>query len=270
MFRTALTHRKWLIFMLSVITVTIFLSPGLQKRPFHFIGEPTTSLLVRLQSGVMALTRGIGDVWRGYIALVHTKKENEKLVEELQQLKAENLHLRDLALENSRFQELLEFKQSSTLELKAARVVGRDPTNWYRTVTINKGERDGLRVDMGVITPVGVVGRIIKSTPAASQVLLLTDRNSSVAALVQRTRDEGLVEGTESGLARIKYLPILSEVGTGDVILTSGLAGTFPKGLLIGQVAAVQKKEDGLFQVAQIKPAVDFTKLEEVLVVLKP
>lgn len=135
---------------------------------------------------------------------------------------------------------------------------------------INKGEQAGLKAGMGVITPVGVVGRIIKTTPAASQVLLLTDHNSSVAALVQRTRDEGLVEGTEAGLARIKYLPILSEVGVDDVVLTSGLAGIFPKGLMIGQVTEIQKKEDGLFQVAQIKPAVDFTKLEEVLVILRP
>ncbi len=256
--------------MLSVIAVIILLSPGLQKRPFHFIGEPVTSFLVRLQSGVTALTGGVGEAWRSYIAIVHTTKENEKLVIELQQIQAENLQLRDLALENIRLQELLEFKQTSTLELTAAKVVGRDPTNWYRTITINKGEKDGLRTGMGVITPAGIVGRIIKSTPVASQVLLLTDHNSSVAALVQRTRDEGLVEGTEVGLARIKYLPILSEVGVGDVILASGLAGTFPKGLLIGQVTEVQKKEDGLFQVAQIKPAVDFAKLEEVLVILRP
>jgi rod shape-determining protein MreC len=270
MFRTALTHRKWLILMLSVIAVIIFLSPGLQKRPFHFVGEPVTGLVVHLQSGVVALTGGIGDIWEGYIALVRTKKENERLVEELQQLQAENLRLRDLALENSRLQQLLEFKQTSPLELTAAKVVGRDPTNWYRTAMINKGEQAGLKAGMGVITPVGVVGRIIKTTPAASQVLLLTDHNSSVAALVQRTRDEGLVEGTEAGLARIKYLPILSEVGVEDVVLTSGLAGIFPKGLMIGQVTEIQKKEDGLFQVAQIKPAVDFTKLEEVLVILRP
>jgi rod shape-determining protein MreC len=219
---------------------------------------------------VVALTGGIGDIWEGYIALVRTKKENEKLVEDLQQLQAENLRLRDLALENSRLQQLLEFKQTSPLELTAAKVVGRDPTNWYRTAMINKGEQAGLKAGMGVITPVGVVGRIIKTTPAASQVLLLTDHNSSVAALVQRTRDEGLVEGTEAGLARIKYLPILSEVGVDDVVLTSGLAGIFPKGLMIGQVTEIQKKEDGLFQVARIKPAVDFTKLEEVLVILRP
>jgi len=270
MFRIALTHRRWLILMLSVVAVVILLSPGLQKRPFHFIGEPMTSLLVRLQSGVMALTGGVGNIWKGYIALVHTRRENQRLIQELQQLQNENLRLQEFALENSRLQQLLDFKQVSNLQLAAARVVGRDPTNWYQTVMINKGDRDGLRVDMGVITPTGVVGRIIKTTPAASQVLLLTDRNSSVAALIQRTRDEGLVEGTEAGLARMKYLPMLSEVNVDDVVLTSGLAGSFPKGLMIGQVSEVYKKEDGLFQVAQIQPAVDFTRLEEVLVILNP
>jgi rod shape-determining protein MreC len=270
MFRTALTHRRWLILMLSVVAVIILLSPGLQKRPFHFFGEPITSLLIRLQSGVVALTGGIGDVWKGYIALVHTRRENLKLLEELQQLQDENLRLQELALENSRLQQLLDLKQTSSLKLAAARVVGRDPTNWYRTITINKGERDGLRVDMGVISTVGVIGRIIKTTPVASQVLLLTDHSSSIAALIQRTRDEGLIEGTEGGSARMKYLPMLSEVGVGDTVLTSGLVGSFPKGLMVGQVSAVHKKEDGLFQVAQIQPAVDFTKLEEVLVILTP
>jgi rod shape-determining protein MreC len=270
MFRTALTYRRWLILMLSVVAVIILLSPGLQKRPFHFIGEPITSLLVRLQSGMTTVTGGIGNIWKGYVALVQTRKENQRLVQELQQLQAENLRLQEVALENLRFQQLLDFKQASNLQLAAARVVGRDPTNWYRTIMINKGERNGLRVDMGVISPAGVVGRIIKTTPVASQVLLLTDRNSSVAALIHRTRDEGLIEGTEGGLARMKYLPMLSEVNRGDVVLTSGLAGSFPKGLIIGQVSEVYKKEDGLFQVAQIQPAVDFTKLEEVLVILNP
>ncbi len=270
MFRAALTSRKWLILTLSVVVVLILLLPGLQKRPLGFIDDPMTSLLVRLQTGVVSLAGGIEGLWDGYIALIHTQEENQRLVKEMEQLQGENLRLRELALENSRRQQLLEFKESSPLKVSAARVVGRDPTNWFKTITINKGEKDGIGVNMGVITPTGVVGRIIRTTPTASQVLLLTDHSSSIAALVQRTRDEGLVEGLESGHARMKYLSMLSEVGVGDTVLTSGLAGIFPKGLLIGQVTEVHKKEDGLFQVAQIKPAVDFTMLEEVLVILQP
>ncbi|HLB02478.1 MAG TPA: rod shape-determining protein MreC [Nitrospiria bacterium] len=270
MLRTALTHRKWLILMLSLVAVMIVLSPSLQKRPFHFIGAPISSLLVRFQTGLTALTGEVGDVWRGYIALVQARRENQRFVEQLHQLQAENLRLQELALENSRLQQLLDLKNTSPIKLTAARVVGRDPTNWHKTVMINKGEQDGLGVDMGVITPAGVVGRVIRTTPEASQVLLLTDQNSSIAALVQRTRDEGLVEGTEGGLARMKYLPILSEVGAGDMILTSGLTGIFPKGMMIGQVLEVQKKENALFQVVRIKPTVDFAKIEEVLVILRP
>jgi rod shape-determining protein MreC len=132
---------------------------------------------------------------------------------------------------------------------------------------INKGSRDGVAVEMGVITPAGVVGRVIKAEPAVSQVLLITDRNSAVAALIQRTRDEGLVEGTEKGLARIKYLSLLADVKEGDLVLTSGLTGSFPKGLPIGTLGLVTKKELDLFQQAELTPNVDFSKIEEVLVV---
>jgi rod shape-determining protein MreC len=256
--------------MLAIVAGTILLAPGLRTPPFQFIGSPATGLLVRLQSGMGALTGGMTDLWETYIDLINTKKENHRLTQRMLQLEGENLRLRELAIENSRLKLLLDFKHTAPLNLIAARVVGRDPTNWHKTIMIDKGERDGLQVDMGVMTPVGVVGKIIRTTPIGSQVLLLTDRNSSSAALIQRTRDEGIVEGTVDGQARMKYLPILSKVEVGDIVLTSGLAGTYPKGLLIGTVSTVQDPTDQLFQVVQIKPATDFTRLEEVLIIGKP
>jgi len=256
--------------MLAIVGAITLLSPGLQNQPLDFVGVPITSLLARLQTGATALTRNVGGIWKRYIALVHTHQENERLAKELQRTESEVLRLQELVMENTRLQHLLEFKRASSFnKLTTATVVGRDPTNWHRTIMINKGGRDGLQKDMGVITPVGVVGRIIRTTPVASQVLLLTDQNSSAAGLVQRTRDEGLVEGTHRGIARIKYLPILSEIEVGDIVLTSGLAGIFPKGLMVGQVSNIQIKEDKLFKVAQIKPAVDFARLEEVLVIIR-
>jgi rod shape-determining protein MreC len=270
MLRTALTHRKWLILMLSLVAVIILISPGLQRQPFHFIGAPATDFLVGLQTGVTVTAKSVGNVWRGYISLIHTKRQNQNLAEQVQRLRHENLQLREMAMENVRLQGLLDFEKTYPSQLTPAVVVGRDPTNWHKTVMINKGERDGLGVGMGVITPAGVVGKISRTTSSTSQVLLLTDHNSSIPAIIQRTRDEGLVEGTEAGRGRIKYLPILSDVRVGDIVMTSGLTGIFPKGLLIGQTTEIQKKGDELFQVAQIQPAADITRLEEVLVIVKP
>jgi rod shape-determining protein MreC len=149
-------------------------------------------------------------------------------------------------------------------------VIGRDPTNWYRSIVINKGRKDRLAADMGVVTPSGVVGRIVKAYDRFAIVLLLNDLNNAITGLVQRTRDEGIVEGTEKGLARIKYLPLLSTVKVGDQVVTSGLAGGFPRGLPIGTITKIERREAELFLSAEIAPDADFTKIEEVLVITTP
>lgn len=122
---------------------------------------------------------------------------------------------------------------------------------------------------MGVITPVGVVGRIVKTTMSTAVALLLTDPNNAIAGLLQRTRDEGIVEGTPQHGVRMKYIPLLAGVREGDWIVTSGLVGGFPRGLPIGTVTTVEKDEGELFQVAAVEAAVDLSKVEEVLVITK-
>ncbi len=267
MFRQIINYRRFIVLFLVVLLVTALLFPELQKRPFYFLGRPVVFVISGLQEGLTRIGGGIGNVWKGYINLVSVQRENEHLKQDLARLQNEKIQLQEAAHANERLQELLDLKKAAAYHGLAAAVIGRDPSNWYRTLMINKGSRDGVAVDMGVITPTGVVGRVIKAEPAVSQVLLITDRNSAVAALIQRTRDEGLVEGTEKGLARIKYLSLLSDVKEGDLVLTSGLTGSFPKGLSIGTLGRVTKKELDLFQQAELTPTVDFSKIEEVLVV---
>ncbi len=267
MFRQIINYRRFIVLFLVVLLVTALLFPELQKRPFYFLGRPVVFVISGLQEGLTWIGGGIGNVWKGYINLVSVQRENEHLKQDLARLQNEKIQLQEAAHANERLQELLDLKKAAAYHGLAAAVIGRDPSNWYRTLMINKGSRDGVAVDMGVITPTGVVGRVIKAEPAVSQVLLVTDRNSAVAALIQRTRDEGLVEGTEKGLARIKYLSLLSDVKQGDLVLTSGLTGSFPKGLSIGTLGRVTKKELDLFQQAELTPTVDFSKIEEVLVV---
>jgi rod shape-determining protein MreC len=135
---------------------------------------------------------------------------------------------------------------------------------------LNRGERDGIRPEMGVMTQAGVVGRVVKANPSTAVVLLITDPNNAVTGLIQRTRDEGIVEGTVRGLARMKYIPLLSAARVGDTVVTSGLTGGFPKGLVIGSVRSIERVEGDLFQSADITPEVDVSKLEEVLVISTP
>jgi rod shape-determining protein MreC len=267
MLRQIINYRRFIILLLAVLLVAVLLFPELQRRPVSFLGRPVVFLISGLQKGLTRTTDGVASLWRGYIDLISVRRENARLKQDLDRLQSENLQLQEAAQTNERLQQLLDFKKSNAYPMVAAAVIGRDPSNWYRTLMIDKGTRDGVAIDMGVITPVGVVGRVIKTDSKVSQVLLVTDRNSAVAALIERTRDEGLVEGTERGLARIKYLSLLADLKAGDLVLTSGLTGNFPKGLPIGTLGRVTKKELDLFQQAEVVPSVDFSKLEEVLVI---
>lgn len=265
-----LTTRKWMGLIFFLLMASLLLTPGLRSLSPDWINLPATNLLTRLQGGVSALSREISGVWTHYLALVDIRKENQNLSREVIALQGEIHQLQETEFQNRRLQALLDFHAQSPLELMAARVIGRDSTNWFKTVTINKGLEDGLENGMPVITPAGVVGKIARTATRSSRVLLMLDPRSIIAARVQGTRDEGLVEGLEHETVQMSYLPVHSEIRTGEVVLTSGLAGIFPPGLVIGSVTGVHKKESGLFQVARIRPVVNFGRLEEVLVVTQP
>jgi rod shape-determining protein MreC len=191
-----------------------------------------------------------------------------ELERERDALLAENVRLRETERENVTLREQLGYQQAHPqLDLLPAEVVGRDPTNLLRFLIIDKGTQDGVRVDMTVVTPRGLVGRIVKVGPNWSQVLLITDVSSSVNAMVQRSRTTGVVQGHVGGRLVMRYIPQGESVQTNDLILTSGLGGGFPKGLLVGRVAEVRQKDIEMFQEAEIQSAVNFHRLEQVMVV---
>ena len=182
-------------------------------------------------------------------------------------LKEQNGQLREASVATERLSALLEFKKQALPTSVAAQVIGRDTGNWYKTIILNKGASDGIQSDQGVITPAGVVGRIVKTTASTAVVLLVTDPNNAIAGLIQRTRDEGIVEGTTQGQARLKYIPLLSNARPGDHVVTSGLVGGFPRGIPIGTIIRIDKEEEALFQSAELSPEVDPNRVEEVLVI---
>lgn len=248
----------------------VFILPQQSRSFLQGIGQPLAQLLSLPLTALAALDRGVQEVWYGYLALHQVSEENRRLQRELQALRGRNNELRELGVAGQRLAAVLALKERLKAKTLAAQVIGRDATNWYRAIMVDKGSRDGVKVEMGVMAPDGAVGRVVKVTPFTSVVLLITDPNNAVTGLIQRTRDEGIVEGTTEGRARMKYIPLLATLQSGDVIVTSGLTGGFPRGVPLGTITRIDKAEGELFQSAEIVPEVDLHKLEEVLVITDP
>jgi rod shape-determining protein MreC len=205
------------------------------------------------------------DGWKRYLFLIGLEDENRRLRQENAVLGEKVNRLQEGSLEGTRLRKLFNLSEGLPGRTVAARVVDRSRSFLFKTILINKGTADGLRVGLPVLSEQGVVGRIIETAWHASQVLLLIDENSNIDALIQRSRAQGILQGAGPSGCTLKYISRVEEVQPGDVVLSSGLAGVFPKGLLIGVVTGVSRKGEGLFQKIDVAPAVDFGKVEEVL-----
>jgi rod shape-determining protein MreC len=233
------------------------------------LGRFFLELMAPFQRGVAAIRGTISGGWESVAGLLDARDENVVLRRRVDELERDLARLSEVDLENVRLRRLLDFRPALTGRVLTAQVVGWDPGT-ARTVTIDRGASDGVTKGRGVLTPGGVVGRVIEASPHAARVLLVTDGNSGVAGLVQRTRAHGIVHGTLDGGCALKNVKRTEDVQVGDHVVTSGLDGIFPKGLLIGTITAVDKRGQGLFQNADIAPGADFARLEEVLVPLDP
>lgn len=212
----------------------------------------------------------VQDIWQNYFALVDVARENTRLKKTLRIAIAENSRHREIELSNIRLRNLLNFKTSLTKQALAAEVIGKDPSSWFQAITINKGTTDGVQKGLPVVIPEGVAGQVTDATKYYAKVMLIIDRNSAVDALVQRTRARGIIKGDLSGRCLFNYVVQTDDVRVGDKIITSGLDGVYPKSLVIGDVVGVVKRNSELFQEVKVSPAIDFEKLEEVLVILNP
>jgi rod shape-determining protein MreC len=233
------------------------------------------SVLAPLQGAVAAALGGSVELWRGWAFHRETYAENRKLREEVRALQTELQQRSFKAQESVRLRELLELRQSVPLDTLAAQVVGRDGVPWFRTLTLDKGERDGVKLDAAVISATGVVGRVFAVGPHAARVQILLDRDSGTAALVERSRVSGVVSGQVSGPEAgsedlsLKYVAERADVVVGDLVVTSGLDRIYPKGLVIGRVRSAGQVT-GLFRDIRVEPSARFERLEEVLVVRQP
>jgi len=231
------------------------------------MGGPMALILEGPLHGVAAIQDSVGETWNHYIALQKVWEDNQRLKQEIQQLQGEQNRLREQAILTREFQKLSLYQATAPMTTLPARIIGRNASNWYQSMIINKGARDGIHAEMGVITDAGVVGRVVRVNPTTSVVLLLSDPNVAITGMIQTSRDEGIIQGTPQGNIHMKYLPPLSPVQVGDVVVTSGLTKDFPRGLHIGHIQQITKAVIDLFQSGVITPIVDFSKLEGVLVV---
>jgi rod shape-determining protein MreC len=236
-----------------------------KKGRFTFMEKPVLALSGLVERIIIWPYHTIVSLGKGYIFLVGTHQENLRMSAEMERLLLENAVMNELLIENGRFREILDFKQLHPLSGVVAQVIARDSSPASSTITINKGADHGVRKDMAVIISTGVVGRIQMSLAGTAKVLLLNDPGSAVAVRVMRNREEGLLEGKLVNCA-LKYVSFYADIQEGDLLITSGLDGIYPKGHPVATVVKVRKHEASAFQSVVALPAVRFSRLEEVLV----
>jgi rod shape-determining protein MreC len=265
--------KRFIFLILAIFIVLgnlVFLAVGSQDGvPVSRFERITIAMVAPFQMMVTRTTNAVQDVWSVYFTSVSATRENKILKKALALATADQNSCRELALENQRLRKFIHFKQTESRIMVAAKVIARDPSPWFSTMMIDKGTEDGLSRGLPVVAAEGIVGQVVAVSSRYSRVLLITDRNSSVDALVQSTRARGIVQGDNTETCFFDYALRKETVSIGDDIVASGLDQIFPKGLSIGKVVDVRKENSDLFQHVRVKTSVDFNTLEEVLVFVK-
>jgi rod shape-determining protein MreC len=251
-----------LLLIFSIISLGLKRSPVLQKSEAVMV-----SLTAPLLSGLHHAGHGIGNVFRTYFFLVGAAKENADLKKRLAEVSQKEAQYQEALKSQVRLESLLGLKREVGVPVTGARVIAYDPSFWSRAVLLDQGKKKGVDLGMPILAPAGVVGRIIKSYPNYSKAMLILDRNSAADAMIQRSRVRGILQGNGGNRCSLEYVPKRADVKEGDVVLSSSLGGVYPKGLVFGHVTQVNQKGAGIFQEIEVTPEVDFSTLEEVLVV---
>ena len=258
-----------IIGLIVLITLSIMLLSLSSRHPYpaRGAGRLAIALVSPFQKMISNTSRFMRDIWEHYFFLVSVAEENERLRREAQKAFELTHRNEELRQANNRLKQLFDLGQELERPVVAAQVVGKDPSPWFQTVLIDKGRENGVEIGFPVVNPQGVVGLIVEATSHYAKVMLITDPNSSVDAVVQKSRARGIIKGGTSGYCVFNYVLRKHDLKAGDSVISSGMDGVFPKGMPIGQVAEIVKKEAGIFQDVTVTPYVDFERLEEVLIV---
>ena len=250
--------------LLSFYILTVSARGQLKNEP---VGALLMWVLRPLQIVAQGTANGFITIQENYLTMSGFKAENERLRKRIQSLEVERQRLLEAEATNRKLQTLLDFRAQLPGKPVTASIIANSASSWFQGCILDKGSADGVAKDMAVVTPLGIVGKVVSVTARSAKVILLTDANSGIDVLVQRTRSRGIVSGSLDSATVLKYMKRSEDVQVGDRLITSGLDGVFPKGLLAGTVIKVNKQSLGLFQSVEVLPAVQSALVEEVLVV---
>lgn len=263
-------QRTGYLFLAVALAQIILISAQVQsKKGGRVLEEVTFSVFSELQRGTAGGLGSIRNFWGNYAALRGVKSENDALRRELADLQVRLQQERALAQRSARLQQLLDLRSATPVPTVAAEVIGGDTSPGLHTITINKGALDGVRADYAVISPLGVVGRVLdQPAPRAARVQLIISRNAGAGVMIERSRAGGVITGGgEDPPLEMEYVSNLADVKAGDVVVTAGTDGIYPKGYPVGKVESVERGA-GLYKKIRVRPVVDFSNVEEVLVLL--
>jgi len=257
----------WLFMAVTVGHILLITTQVNTRKGVPLLEEVTFGAFAEVQRVSTSAIASVRDGWTNYFALQEIRRENVQLRDEVAKLRVGLQQERALAEQSRTLQQLLDLRESVKLSTMAAAVIAGGASPEFRTITIDKGTGDGITPDMAVLSPVGVVGRIVLPTPRAAKVQLLIDRDAAAGAIVERSRAQGVLVGTGTERLRLDHVPGTAEIKVGDRVVTSGIEGIYPKGFAIGQIESFERRA-GEFTAVMIRPAVDFSNLEVVLVVV--
>ena len=262
----------WLVAALLALPVVFYVSNARAPQDYTAFDHVVLRLSTPVQWAVVSSLDGIVGVWQRYVALIDVRDDNERLREEVSRLIEDNLALREQLQQLAHLERLMAVReQYGTGTTVHAQIIAASPSPLFRSVRIDRGRDDGLKLGAAVIGHDGVVGRVAALGRTSADVMLLIDANSSTDVLVQRTRARARVRGRGADrdfALDAEYLGRVADVEPGDLLVTGGLGRTFPKGLPVGRVTGIERRAFGLYQRAIVEPTVNFARLEQVLVVI--
>jgi len=264
--------KKTLFFFILILAALVVMkNTGLKIDPVLPLEGSLRDVFAPAQKVSMTAARWLGNFFSFPVALINSTWQNKELNQKIDELQGRLQDFEECRLENERLKKLLVFQTTAhDLKFTAAEVISRDPGNWFKTINVDKGSRQGIQVNMTALLPEGLVGRVVKVSNETAEIMLITDPRSAVSSFIQESRSPGILEGTADTLTRLRmvYIPYDAVVSKEQVIITSGLGSLFPKGIPIGKILEAKKDPTGLYYNATVQPFVDFNRIEEVLIII--
>jgi len=261
-------HREGLLLVILIISSILIISRQVHDPTgMTYFRRSVITVVAPFQNGFSAAIGSVRSIWGNYLFLFGTRAENTKLREEVNQLRSEAQKLREELYRAGRLEEFSTYRYETGFTGMAAQVIGESSDPWTRTIVVNRGIQEGLKRNLPVVTPDGLVGSVIQTSDHSSIVRLIVDRSSRVPVLVSRSRARAILEGESSGTCQLKYLDRTEDVQEGDVVITSGLAGIYPRGIEVGTITQIVSRSHGLYQYAKVLPKAPINRLEDVLII---